>query len=263
MAHPRADDSFASIHGSASRMMLRPGPLASVGKVLGYALGMSSRAMQVILAAALLGAGCAVRGQSPPDSSAAQPQKAQEPLPSLPSGPTPSPVSKPLVLPKTSGPITLYSSRPQDTPPPAPPPEDEDSYCSTPTATAYRTTKPVSAEGQKAAALYMRTVEKQIWTNWKPPREINDPWLKGAVVRIKFEILPDGSLSDPIVMMSSGRASYDRRALESIKYSAPFGPPPPNGPVPFRVCYRFSYNMNREDQDTMPVDVFAKKPRQP
>ena len=182
-----------------------------------------------------------------------QTQSAPEPLPP---GPTPAP----LVLPKSTGVVPLFSSKPQDVPPPAPLPTDEDSYCSTPTATAYRTNKPVSAEGRKAAQLYMWTVEKQIWTNWKPPREINDPWLKGAVVRIKFEILPDGSLNDPTIMMSSGRASYDRRALDSIRHSAPFGPPPANGPVPFRVCYRFSYNMNRENQDTMPVDVFAKKP---
>ncbi len=201
-----------------------------------------------MLAAMLFGTTCVARGQS-----------TQEPLPSIPS----APAAKPLILPKTSGPIPLYSSHPGDVPPPAPPPGDEYTYCSTPTDIAYRTNKPVSAEGKKAAELYMWSIKKQIWGNWKAPREINDPWLKGAVVRIKFEILADGSLNDPVVMMSSGRASYDRSALDSIKRSAPFGPPPANGPTPFRVCYSFGYNLNREYQDTMPVDVFAPKRAKP
>jgi len=209
--------------------------------------------MRWMLAAALLGAACAARGQSTPNPNT------PTPLPSLPSGPAPAP----LILPKSSGPITLYSSRPQDVPPPAPLPGDEDTYCSTPTDLAYRTDKPVSAEGRKAAELYMWTVKKQILGNWKAPRAINDPWLKGAVVRIKFEILADGSLNDPAIMMSSGRGSYDRSALESIKHSAPFGPPPANGPTPFRVCYSFGYNVNREYQETMPVDVFAPKKAKP
>jgi TonB family protein len=239
---------------------------------------MSSFGLKWLPAATLLGAVCAAPAQSTPSQSAAdhsapaqsaqaqsapaqsaQAQSAPAPLPSLPSGPAPAP----LVLPKTSGPVTLYSSRPGDVPPPAPLPEDEDTYCSTPTDLAYRTSKPVSAEGRRAAERYMWTVKRQIWSNWKAPRAINDPWLKGAVVRIKFEILADGSLNDPAIMMSSGRASYDRSALESIKHSAPFAPPPADGPTPFRVCYSFGYNVNREYQETMPVDVFAPKKAKP
>jgi TonB family protein len=184
----------------------------------------------------------------------AQSQTPASPGP-LPSGPAPAP----LVLPKPSA-VPLFSSKPQDIPPPTPLADEDDNFCTTPSNTGYRTSKPVSEDGKKATSLYLWSVKKQIWSNWKAPREVNDPWLKAAVVRVRFEILADGSLNDPVVMMTSGRASYDRRALESIKLSAPFGRPPANGPTPIKVCFSFGYNTTRENQNAMPVDVFAKKP---
>ena len=58
-------------------------------------------------------------------------------------------------------------------------------------------------------------------------------------------------------MMSSGRASYDRRPLGSVKSAAPFAAPP-MAALPIKMCFRFMFNMEREVRDPMPADVFAE-----
>ena len=73
----------------------------------------------------------------------------------------------------------------------------DESFCTTPSDTTYRISQPQTAEAKRVTDLYLRTVVQQIRQNWKPPREANDPWPRGAQVRLKFEILPDGRLDDP------------------------------------------------------------------
>jgi len=179
----------------------------------------------------------------------------------LPSGPAPTP----LVLPKSTGPVTVFSSRPQDVPPDTPELSEEESFCTTPSSTTYKTDRHLTAEEKKAVDLYARNTSKTISSNWKIPRGAGDPWRKGAVVRIRFEILPDGSLNNPTIMMTSGRASYDQSALDSIKHSAPFAPPPPVDTSPMKVCFSFGYRMDPSHTNTsdLPEDVFAKKKPSP
>lgn len=216
--------------------------------------------MLVMLAAALLWAGFAAQAQTAPDSSAAQPQKAQNPLPYLPSGPAPIP----LILPKASGPITVFSSKPREIPPDAPDLSEEESFCTTPSSTTYRTKKPLNAEDKKAADRYIWTIGSTIWSHWKIPRGTGDPWRKGTRLRIRFDILDNGSVNDPIVMMTSGRASYDQSALDAIRHSAPFPPPRPFiDESPARVCMGFAYNMDPRHPSDLPEDVFAKKKPSP
>jgi TonB family protein len=86
------------------------------------------------------------------------------------------------------------------------------------------------------------------------PRAANDPWLKGAQVVVRFAILPDGSTDTPRVTVSSGRASYDKAALEAV-YKTPFAPLPAGIAPALPICMHFRYNMNEEPYKK-PLDLW-------
>jgi TonB family protein len=177
-------------------------------------------------------------------------QNAQE----LPAGPAPAP----LVLPKSGGPVVLYATKPSDVPPPAPPPTDEESWCSTPSESGYVVSKQMSPAERKTMDLYQRAVAQRMYTNWKVPRAANDPWVRAATLRIRFEIQRDGSIVDPVIMMGSGRRDFDASALNSVKKASPFAPVPAEIPAPVKFCTHFKYNKNQFPDDK-PVDPFAPK----
>jgi TonB family protein len=86
------------------------------------------------------------------------------------------------------------------------------------------------------------------------PRSANDPWLKGAQVTVRFAILPDGRSTPPLVTVTSGRASFDKHALDAVD-NTPFPPLPPGNGRPLAMCFTFRYNMDEEHR-TKPVDLW-------
>jgi TonB family protein len=111
-------------------------------------------------------------------------------------------------------------------------------------------------EVQVAAQRYTSLAIQNLSTVWHRglPRAANDPWLKGAQVIVRFAILPDGSTDTPRVTVSSGRASYDKAALEAI-YKTPFAPLPEGIEPALPICMKFRYNLD-EEQHTKPIDLW-------
>jgi TonB family protein len=92
-----------------------------------------------------------------------------------------------------------------------------------------------------------------VWRNHMP-NAANDPWVKGAIVLVRFAIMPDGSIDTPIVTLSSGRKGYDQHALQTVLGTAPFDPLPAGLNRPQPICMRFGYNKNPEPKKTRPLD---------
>jgi len=167
---------------------------------------------------------------------------AQSPVPasSLPAAPAPAP--KPLVLPPGST-TTVISSSGE-----APPAPDEDEYCYAPAVGLYTPQPPLSAALREQVQRYIFRSSSRMETAWdrNMPWAANDAWSRGAVVVVRFAILPDGSTDTPIVTLTSGRKSYDQHALDSIRAATPFEPLPAGVTQPVPICMRFGYNANRE-----------------
>jgi protein TonB len=65
-----------------------------------------------------------------------------------------------------------------------------------------------------------------------------------GMVTIRFTIQRDGSITDIIILSSSGVPPYDNAAVQALQLSSPLAPLPPNFPLEQeRVTARFLYNM--------------------
>ena len=76
---------------------------------------------------------------------------------------------------------------------------------------------------------YMRRLQHDIQRNWEPliPAEVQAPLLKKGIVGIRFSILPDGSIANPMVLETrSGDVALDKAAWFAITSENQFPPLP-------------------------------------
>jgi outer membrane biosynthesis protein TonB len=76
---------------------------------------------------------------------------------------------------------------------------------------------------------YMRRLHDDIQRNWDPliPEEVEPPLLKKGIVGIRFTILPDGELSQPMILeTASGDVALDKAAWWAITSEGQFPPLP-------------------------------------
>ena len=191
--------------------------------------------------------------------------KAQDTLPAAPSSAAPiadapSAVVKPsFTLPKTPG--TLASSH--AAPPPTPVAAE---FCFAPATGLYGPQPEISAHAKELRGHYLTQATQHVAAVWhhNMPRSVNDPWLKRAVVTIRFAILPNGEIDEPLVTATSGRVSYDRHALETLEEAAPFDPLPPGLGKALTICFHFTYHPNGQDEwEHKPKDLLPYPTKPP
>jgi hypothetical protein len=134
--------------------------------------------------------------------------------------------------------------------------------CYAPAEGIYGPRKADSAEHEQALRRYTGLVMQQIDSFWyrHQPRAVNDPWVKGKEVVIRFAIFPNGTYDPPIITVFSGRDDFDKHALDSVDSFTSY-PPLPEGvtrPQPF--CMHFRYNLDRDSNGAKPVDLWPAKP---
>jgi TonB family protein len=152
--------------------------------------------------------------------------------------------------------------KPLPGPPPSSPVEDQDCYA--PATGIFAPQPKPSPAVQAALPDYIRLVMQQIETKWSRnlPRAANDPWIKPKTLYIRFAVRPDGSYTEPIVTVSSGRRDYDNHALDSIDAFSAFPTPPPGVTHPVPICIHFQYNVDQTPA-SKPIDLWPPKPKQP
>lgn len=70
---------------------------------------------------------------------------------------------------------------------------------------------------------YVQTLPEKVRQNWRVPSYLKEQNLK---CKIQFWIGPRGEILKSTIFESSGNSEYDNIALEAVKASAPFAPPP-------------------------------------
>ena len=177
--------------------------------------------------------------------------------PDLPAAPSSAaqPAAKPgsiFTLPKGSQ--TVISSTSAAAAPPSTPDTPENCYA--PAVGLYAPQRDLTPQVKLAVDRYSSVANQRVGTMWfhNMPRAANDPWLKRAVVTIRFAILPDGSIDAPLVTASSGRSSYDHHALEAIRQASPFDPLPDGVKRALVVCFNFRYHADEDDYRARPKD---------
>jgi outer membrane biosynthesis protein TonB len=93
---------------------------------------------------------------------------------------------------------------------------------------------------------YIRRVVADTQRNWEPliPEEVEPPLYKKGIVGIRFTILPDGSIGEPMVLETrSGDVALDRAAWNAITSEGQFPPLPKefHGPK-LELRFGFFYN---------------------
>jgi len=94
---------------------------------------------------------------------------------------------------------------------------------------------------------YMRRLEHDIKKNWEPliPEEVQAPLMKKGIVGIRFSILPDGSIAQPMILETrSGDVALDKAAWYAITSEGTYPRLPPefHGPkLDLRIG--FYYNL--------------------
>jgi TonB family protein len=178
----------------------------------------------------------------------------------LPSAPTANPAQPVLSPPPGTHPIVAASKGVA----PAAPVEEEDD-CYAPAEGLYAPQPKASPEVEDALARYRFALWGRLETFWNQhmPQAVNDFWVKGKVVVVRFAIMPDGSIDTPIVTLTSGRKDYDKHAMDVVTKAVPFAPLPSGVVRPLPVCMRFGYNANaRPKEDVKPDPLFpATKPK--
>ena len=174
--------------------------------------------------------------------------------PDLPAAPSsaaePAPRSAIFALPKPTQTVTSSA----DATPPSTPDTPENCYAP---ATGIYAPHSLPPQLKVAVDRYSSLANQRIGTMWfhNMPRAANDPWLKRAVVVIRFAILPDGSIDAPLITASSGRSGYDHHALEAIRQASPFDPLPEGVKRPLPVCFSFRYHADENDYQAKPKDL--------
>ena len=156
---------------------------------------------------------------------------------------------------------------PSTSPPETPYVEDA---CFAPAQGIYAPEPEVRAALKPVLDRYRSVAHQRVGTMWfhDMPRSANDPWLKRAVVTVRFAILRDGSIDPPVVTSSSGRSSYDHHALEAVRQASPFDPLPAGITHALPLCITFKYHADEDDErprkkDPLPYPSGAPAPRQP
>jgi TonB family protein len=94
---------------------------------------------------------------------------------------------------------------------------------------------------------YLRRVVADTKRNWEPliPEEVQAPLLKKGFVGIRFSILPDGNIGEPMILETpSGDQALDRAAWNAITSEGQFPPLPKefHGPK-LELRFGFYYNL--------------------
>jgi TonB family protein len=176
----------------------------------------------------------------------------QNTLPSAPAPQQPGPLKLPPAAPIMAQPHT-----------PAPPPPEENVFCSDPLdQEKWEADTPLNEAQKKEMNDFVGTMMHQMSPHWLHhiPEQAKSQFAKGRTVMIRFDVHPDGTVSDLAVMMSAGQKSYDQHAIDTIQSSAPF-PLPSDIQQPIHACVRFYYNMNPpRPKPVDPLDPYALPP---
>ncbi len=132
---------------------------------------------------------------------------------------------------------------------PPPPVTAEDEFCTAPSdqANPVWDANDLLTDDQRAEVKeFVPVMIRQMSYEWLHhiPELATSQFSKGRSVLIRFDLLPDGTVNEMAVMMSSGRKSYDKHAVNTIQRSAPF-PVPGDIQMPLHFCMLFQYNVNR------------------
>jgi hypothetical protein len=95
---------------------------------------------------------------------------------------------------------------------------------------------------------YMKRLTHDIKRNWEPliPEEVQAPLMKKGIVGIRFSILPDGSLGEPMVLETrSGDVALDKAAWYAITSEGTYPPLPKEFHGP-RLELRIGFYYNLE-----------------
>jgi outer membrane biosynthesis protein TonB len=95
---------------------------------------------------------------------------------------------------------------------------------------------------------YLKRLERDIYRNWEPliPEEVQAPLMKKGIVGIRFSILPDGTISEPLVLETrSGDVALDHAAWSAITSEGTFPPLPKEFHGP-RLELRLGFYYNLE-----------------
>ncbi len=130
---------------------------------------------------------------------------------------------------------------------------------------AYRVSVKLTAAQQRDLHRYFFLLTHKIRDNWSksiPLAGQTGPFQKKGDVGIQFTILANGALAKaagaPVMTVSSGRASFDKHAMDSLVASAPFLPLPDGVPEKMEVCLFFLYDLPR--QQKKPIDLWPPPP---
>jgi len=182
---------------------------------------------------------------------------AQNNLPSAPAPAAPA-ASKP----DFSMPATVPHTALPPSPAPAEKPADplQDTFCTAPSESGrilihQSLSKPQLDELRDFNSNLMQRLRAE-WVRHMP-RAFNNTWIQNKFVLLRFEILPNGAVHDPAIMMSSGRNDFDDHVLRSLIAAQPY-PLPDGFTHPVRSCIRFGYNPN--EQDHFKPDPLFDKP---
>lgn len=109
---------------------------------------------------------------------------------------------------------------------------------------------------------YMDVIHTQLMDSWvhQLPRDAKrNAWAAARETKVRFMIWRDGTHSAPEITVASGRADYDRAALEAIRLHDTFPPMPDGYEGPTRMCMTFMTNQTGPDHSQ---DWMKKLPKQ-
>ena len=203
-----------------------------------------------IAATALLAGALGAAAQTPSQTPAQAPD-----LPSAPAPSAPAPHSI-FTVPSGTSQIVAASS---SAPPPAP---NTPEVCYAAAEGIYAPQPELEPKLRQSLERYNVTTFQRVNVVWtrNMPRAANDPWVKRALVTVRFAIFPDGSIDQPLITASSGRKSYDQHALDAIRGASPFPPLPQGATRPLVMCVKFGYNVDPAEFQPKPPDPFNPKP---
>ena len=104
---------------------------------------------------------------------------------------------------------------------------------------AVTTQKEMVGAGDNEHAGYAARLRSEIERHKRYPRQARQAGSGGSVT-VRFRVAPDGRLSDPRLVGSSGNRSLDRAAVQAVLASAPVGPRPAGFGPDVSVKIRFN-----------------------
>lgn len=99
---------------------------------------------------------------------------------------------------------------------------------------------------------YMVTVQRKIKLAWHPPEKH-----KTKVVKVRFKIVRDGTVSDLKIHQSSGSSEADKAALDAVVSASPLPELPAGAPPDVLIEFTFDYKILGIDTSTFESRVRA------